>query len=70
MEAISIDRMTPHEHGETAVLNIGDTEVIIEVTNGNRDIRIVDDDTVVKVRLGDDMSIQDVLENDRFLTAE
>lgn len=68
MEGIKVDKMTPHEKGETAVLSIGDTEVIIEFTVDNRDIRITDGEQIVKVRLDDDCSIRDILQNDQFVS--
>lgn len=71
MGLIALKSLNRHSHekgGETMVIELGDTEVIIEYTADDRDIRIVDGDSVVKVRLDEDTSIRDVLKDDQFLS--
>lgn len=64
----SLNRNSHPEGGETMVLEMNDTQVIIEYTADAKDIRIADGSSVVKVRLEDDCSIRDVLKDDRFLS--
>lgn len=67
LELKSLNRNSHEMGGETMVIELGETEVIIEYTADDKDIRIVDGDTVVKVRLNEDCSIRDVLEDDQFV---
>lgn len=70
---IDLKKFNPHSHpkgGETMVIEMGDTEVILEYTAENRDIRICDGDSIVKVRLNEDCSIRDALKNDRFMRTD
>lgn len=73
-------RHTNGSPGDHAVLNIqqmGDdktardtTDIIIDTDQEHRDIRITDGQKIIKIRLDDEYKIQDILENDRFLTPE
>lgn len=71
MGLIQLKSLNRHSHemgGETMVIELGDTELIIEYTADEKDIRIADGNSVIKVRLDDDCSVRDVLENDQFLS--
>lgn len=71
MGLINLKSLNRHSHpagGETMVLELGDTELVIEYTAENKDIRLVDGSSIVKIRLNDDCSVRDVLQNDQFLS--
>lgn len=73
MGLIEIDSLTRNSDpagGETLVLTVGETELTIEVTPGNQDIRITDNDTTVKVTLDEETTIDEILQDDLYLTPE
>lgn len=68
---------SPGTHMHAEIQQMGDnktatdtTEIIVDTTPEHRDIRITDGQTILKIRLNEDYTIEDILENDRFLTAE
>lgn len=64
----SLNRNSHPQGGETLVIELGDTELIVEYTADHRDIRVSDGTNVVKIRLNQDCSVRDVLKNDQFLS--
>ena len=64
----SLNRNSHPQGGETLVIELGDTELIVEYTADHRDIRVCDATNVVKIRLNQDCSVRDVLKNDQFLS--
>jgi hypothetical protein len=63
----SLSRNSHPQGGETLVIELGDTKLIVEYTANHRDIRVCDGNGVIKIRLNQDCSIRDVLQDDRFL---
>lgn len=70
IEIESLERNNDVNGGEILELNIGDTTVLIEASPDQNDIRVADNDTTVKVTLDDDYNVEDILQDDLFLTPD
>ena len=64
----SLNRNSHPQGGETLVIELGDTELIVEYTADHRDIRVCDRTSVVKIRLNQDCSVRDILKNHQSLS--